>query len=205
MRKVLIVTLAAIAVASLSATAVSPQLPSPSEYRVGEPLKKPATPQAPKAGDFKTTDWKVLIPKDWDPMKEFRGMDFGMLGDGDPRAMEMLNRMQEAGEKAPIEPSLDGARIRIPGFVVPLESKGREVSEFLLVPYFGACIHVPPPPANQIIHVVAAKPVKDLRAMDSVWVSGVLRTIHSENRAGMGMASAGYRMEAQGVAPYREK
>jgi hypothetical protein len=48
---------------------------------------------------------------------------------------------------------LSGQRVRIPGYLLPLEISGTKVTEFLLVPYFGACIHTPPPPPNQIIHV----------------------------------------------------
>ena len=85
--------------------------------------------------------------------------------------------------------------------MVPLEHKGNQVTEFLLVPYFGACIHVPPPPANQIIHVVAAKPLKNARTMDTVWVSGALETALTDSPWGM----SGYKMKADVVAPYTEK
>jgi hypothetical protein len=174
------------------------------DYKVGDHLAKPRK-AAPADARFKLTEWDSLIPKDWDPLKEFREANVGMMADGDPRAQVLLLKIQAAWEKAPIVPTLDGARIRIAGFMVPLEEAKGEVSEFLLVPYFGACIHVPPPPSNQIIHVVAAKPVKGFHMMDAVWVNGVLRTIRSENRAGMGMASAGYRMSAEAVAPYKAR
>jgi uncharacterized protein len=173
-------------------------------YDVGDRLAKPGK-AAPAQGDFKTTDWDALLPKGWDPMKEFKVGDLVIFSDGDPRAMEMLQKMQQAWEKAPVEPSLEGSRIRIPGFVVPLEEKKGELAEFLLVPYFGACIHVPPPPANQIIHVTLAKPVKGTHSMDAVWVSGVLHAIRSEARTGMGLASAGYTMNGTTVEPYKGK
>jgi hypothetical protein len=172
------------------------------DYKAGDHLAKPGK-AAPADARFKLTDWDSLIPKDWDPLKEFREANIGRMADGDPRAQVLLLKIQEAWEKAPIVPRLDGARIRIAGFMVPLESAKGEVSEFLLVPYFGACIHVPPPPANQIIHVVAAKPVEGFHMMDAVWVNGMLRTIRSETHAGMGMASAGYRMSAEAVTPYK--
>lgn len=57
---------------------------------------------------------------------------------------------------APVVKALDGQNIRLPGYIVPLEvSEEGRTTEFLLVPYFGACIHVPPPPSNQIVHVKA--------------------------------------------------
>ena len=96
--------------------------------------------------------------------------------------------------------ALNGSRIRIPGFIVPLENQRGQITEFLLVPYFGACIHTPPPPSNQIIHVLPVKPLKNEQTMDAVWVSGVLETTRSDT----GMGSAGYRMKAETVAPYRK-
>ena len=71
---------------------------------------------------------------------------------------------------------LMGKPIKIPGFVVPLEGDdGFEyVKEFLLVPTFGACIHVPPPPPNQVIHVILDKPVYFEKLMYAVWVSGIV-------------------------------
>ncbi|MCW5966727.1 MAG: DUF3299 domain-containing protein, partial [Bryobacterales bacterium] len=53
--------------------------------------------------------------------------------------------------------ALDKKLVRVPGFIVPLEDSATEATEFLLVPYQGACIHVPPPPPNQIVHVMMAK------------------------------------------------
>ena len=71
---------------------------------------------------------------------------------------------------------LMGKPIIIPGFAVPLEGDdGFEyVKEFLLVPTFGACIHVPPPPPNQVIHVILDKPVYFEKLMYAVWVSGIV-------------------------------
>ncbi|HOB95556.1 MAG TPA: DUF3299 domain-containing protein, partial [Aquabacterium sp.] len=68
-----------------------------------------------------------------------------------------------------------------------------------LVPYFGACIHTPPPPANQIVLVVPAKPAGGFRSMDTVWVSGVLRTVRNNSP----MGSSGYRLEAALVERYK--
>ena len=71
---------------------------------------------------------------------------------------------------------LIGKSIKIPGFAVPLEADdGFEyVKEFLLVPTYGACIHVPPPPPNQVIHVILDKPVYFEKLMYAVWVSGIV-------------------------------
>jgi hypothetical protein len=66
------------------------------------------------------------------------------------------------------------------------------------VPYFGACIHTPPPPANQIVHVTLKKPWS-LRAMDAVWVSGPLAV----RRGSSDMGASGYALAAETVEPYR--
>ena len=133
--------------------------------------------------------------------------NMGALSDADPRAMEALQKLREEWNNAPTEPSMNGARIRIAGFMVPLESERGSVKEFLLVPYFGACIHTPPPPANQIIHVVAAKPLKNVQAMDAVWVSGALEVARSRNLdSAVGLAdSVGYQMKADIVTPYKKQ
>jgi hypothetical protein len=131
-------------------------------------------------------------------MASLKGLKLENLKDSDPRAMEALEKMREAWSNAPVEPALNGERIRIPGFVIPLEKSGSKVKEFLLVPYFGACIHTPPPPPNQIIHVKAAKPVANMRTMDTMWVSGIMqvRSVDSE------FGQAGYQLKAEQVAPY---
>lgn len=178
-------------------------------YRVGERLqsaspKADQTPAAPAA--FEEISWFALIPEGWEPMKAFND-SMARLNDADPRAMEALRKLKQEWDNAPTEPSMHGAHIRIPGFVVPLESEGGQVKEFLLVPYFGACIHTPPPPANQIIHVFADKPLKNVRMMDAVWVSGVLEVARSPDADNtMGLAGrVGYQMKAQILMPYQAK
>jgi len=167
-----------------------------SDYKDGERLSQPAVSAS---GSYRNMDWDALIPKDWDPMQAIKELNVGNLKDSDPRAMEALSKLKEAWNNAPVESSLRGQRIRIPGFVVPLEhSKQQLVTEFLLVPYFGACIHVPPPPANQVIHVIPANPVKTQGIMDAVWVSGTLEIEHSDSPLG----AAGYKMKADVVTPY---
>jgi len=81
---------------------------------------------------------------------------------------------------------------------VPLDESGNGIKEFLLVPYFGACIHTPPPPANQIILVQPQKPAKGYHSMDTVWISGTLKTLRSDSY----MGSSGYRMDSAIVEPY---
>ena len=106
--------------------------------------------------------------------------------------------------------ALNGQLIRIPGYVLPLEMSGTKVTEFLLVPYVGACIHVPPPPPNQIIYVKVAQNngYRSDKLYDPVFVTGVIsanaqvRDLHLvDGSAGINI---GYSMEASNIEPYRE-
>lgn len=165
------------------------------------PAAKAAPPAGPVVNGFRTINWEALAPADWDPFKDFKGINLGTLDDADPRAAQMLKKMREVWDNAPVNAALVGQRVRVPGFVVPLEDTKDGLKEFLLVPYFGACIHSPPPPANQIIHILPKVPAKGLRSMDTVWISGVLTSERTDSY----MGAAGYRIEADSVAPYQER
>ena len=171
------------------------------DYRVGERLAQPA-PGVSVQTSYKDTNWDMLVPEDWNPLRAFKGLNLGQLKDSDPRAIEALDRMREMWNSAPVQTSLNGARIRIAGFIVPLERQGDEIREFLLVPYFGACIHVPPPPANQIIYVIPSKPLKDAQTMDAFWVSGTLELAYANSPP---WGASGYRMKGDIVVPYTKR
>lgn len=100
----------------------------------------------------------------------------------------------------------DGTDIRIPGYILPLEYEGDQVTEFLLVPYVGACIHTPPPPANQIIHVKPNSSFPSMGMFTPVWVSGKLiieRTQQSVGLSdGIGGFEVGYQLQADKVEKY---
>jgi uncharacterized protein len=168
------------------------------------PLMKPAlsasAPAAAAPAAVKTVSWESLLPPNWDPMKEFRGLDLQGLTDGDPRANELMAKMRKSWDNAPINAALVGQQVRIPGFVVPLEEGADGLKEFLLVPYFGACIHSPPPPSNQIIHVLPKSAAKGYRSMDTVWITGTLASVQTDSF----MGAASWRMEAVSVTPYAE-
>ena len=163
------------------------------------PLSTTATAVAsPAAPSYREVSWDDLTPKDWDPLKQFREMNFGALSDSDPKAIAMLQRMRETWDNAPTNIAMEGQNVRIAGYLVPLDETKDGLIQFLLVPYFGACIHTPPPPSNQIIEVRPKQPSKGYRPMDTVWVSGTLRTLRSETY----MGASSYRMEAMRVEPY---
>lgn len=71
---------------------------------------------------------------------------------------------------------LGGKNVRIPGYMLPLDYSAERVSEFLLVPWVGACIHTPPPPRNQIVFVRLAEGYEHKSIYEPVWVSGEMST-----------------------------
>lgn len=146
--------------------------------------------------------WADLIPADFHPEEILEKNDFSKLEDFDPRAQEIYKEYLAEVGKAPTVPELQGRTVKIPGFVVPLETDGQVTAEFLLVPYFGACIHVPPPPANQIVHVraVGKGTVAARKWYDTVWVIGRMTLEPLENEIG----TAGYTLEAERIEPYEE-
>ena len=99
---------------------------------------------------------------------------------------------------APVVAELDGKVVKIPGFVVPLEGDNDRTTEFLLVPYFGACIHVPPPPPNQTVYVKFSSGVPIDTIYDAVWVTGTLTTKTWQGD----LATVGYSLSGIEVSPF---
>lgn len=151
--------------------------------------------------DVRTLEWEELMPADFDPGAPFKDIAIASLNDDDPRAREMLARLRKLWDEAPVVAALDGVRIRLPGFAIPLETDGQLANRFLLVPYIGACIHVPPPPLNQTVLVEAPMGALIQRVFDPVWVTGRLTV----RRADTALANAGYTLIATEVSPYNAK
>ncbi|MEL0215051.1 MAG: DUF3299 domain-containing protein, partial [Burkholderiaceae bacterium] len=115
---------------------------------------------------------------------------------------EISDPYQKALVSTEVIKEMDGQRIRIPGFVVPLEfGENKKVTQFFLVPYFGACIHVPPPPPNQIIFVTSKKGLAIKELYDPLWISGIISTSRIEND----VALAAYKMEMEFSEIYEEE
>lgn len=140
------------------------------------------------ADNYVETQWKELVPEGYKP-PPVRSQAFY---DANP---ELANQPEL---DAPMVASLDGKKIKIPGYVVQLEGDADKVTQFLLVPYYGACVHVPPPPPNQIVLVDFAKGVKYEDTFDAVWVEGVIKVERVEGD----VAVVGYRLTAATVTPY---
>lgn len=168
-------------------------------WTAGEELGAPIQPIGVAENEATVLQWEELLPRGWDPAAGLRGRNVNAVSDNDPRAAQWLAELQESWSQAPTRPELAGRRVRLAGYVVPLDMGWGGMRDFLLVPYAGACIHTPPPPSNQVVHVTADEPVKGLKAMDQVWVGGRLSLRRLDAEAG----SSSYHLEASHVAPYR--
>ncbi|WP_421791023.1 DUF3299 domain-containing protein [Hyphobacterium sp.] len=135
-----------------------------------------------------------------------------LLPDGEMARIEELYRMANGimgidhfGGQMPqigtfnVEAGLVGRTIRMPGFILPLHyDVGGTIQEFLLVPYFGACVHTPPPPPNQIVYVTSEEPVEIEQMWDPVWVVGELTSERNIN----GLGDAAYTLHLQSHERY---
>jgi hypothetical protein len=154
-----------------------------------------ATAAAAKPGAVLELDWEELIPQD--ARSKFAGAGppppvHDYLGEGGMAAAQPMDFS--------VNDQLDGVDVKLPGFIVPLDvGKDGLVSEFFLVPYFGACIHVPPPPPNQIVYVKASKGLALDSIYEAYWVTGKMKISKKNTQLG---ASA-YSLAATKVEIYK--
>lgn len=153
--------------------------------------------------DLVELTWEDLIPADFkQPENPFDTMpqeEIDKLLDGSDESNARLEELRAEFEYAPVVESLDGKRVKLPAYVTPLDFDGQmKLSEFLLVPYMGACMHTPPPPANQVVFADSESPIELKSPYDPVWAIGILRadTVNSD------LAEAGYTLEVEKVTPY---
>ena len=134
---------------------------------------------------------------------EEQGVDIDvLLGMREQVAAERREKAMLANEQ------LNGEQVRIPGYVLPLEYDNDLVTEFLLVPYVGACIHTPPPPPNQIVHVVSEAGIEtDGSLFTPVWVNGLMKTESSQSNLtlvdGSSNVPSAYQLRAESVEIYQ--
>ncbi|WP_157954228.1 DUF3299 domain-containing protein [Saccharospirillum mangrovi] len=152
---------------------------------------------------YRELTWDDLLPPDFDfqtirDQIDLSSYNIQSMDDSDPDAQRLFADLQDAMSKVPMVTELNGQDTRLPGFLVPLENAGDLVSEFFLVPYYGACIHTPPPPANQIVHVVLDEGVPFDNLFEPYWAEGTLTVAKTETDIG----TAGYRFEAAHIRPY---
>lgn len=151
------------------------------------------------ADEARRVNWEDLVPDMGLGVPKTLDLD----GDGTVTDYEMSKAPSGQSDMDETVPELNGKLVKIPAFVVPLDGDMEALTELLLVPYFGACIHVPPPPPNQIIHI---KPegegvkIGDLDLYDPVFAIGVLRTDGVDHE----LAEIGYSMDIKKLEPYTE-
>ncbi len=132
------------------------------------------------AGATRDITWDDLLPEGWVPPA---AAPVDHFFDAAPTA-------PVSQADAPVVVALDEQRVRLPGYLVPLDVEDEKLRTFLMVPYFGACIHVPPPPPNQVVYVEMAEPVAVEDPYGAHWVTGVISTQSQETD----MAQASYSM-----------
>lgn len=97
-----------------------------------------------------------------------------------------------------LNPALADAYIKMPGFIIPIDISADGVTSFILVPYVGACIHVPPPPPNQLVFVTSKVPWPSERLWEAVWVTGTMQNKVQYTE----VADTGYELEADRIEIY---
>jgi uncharacterized protein len=153
------------------------------------------------------------IPLEWEQL-----IPAGVEGTAGASMRGIVQHSQITAVDESVPPSglvstFNGKQVRIGGFVVPLNFDQTEVNEFLLVPFVGACIHVPPPPPNQMILVRSHEPVEIGALFDPVWVTGEFQApdltigLTASGSAGgelvpVDVVSVGYEITAQSVEEY---
>lgn len=194
--------------------AIDPVLrPEVVESPTKQPLITDKSEQATLSeSSFKTIEWTELMPKEdleilLNPPSYINDIEDGSFEDqissqvANALAAASDDPYQKALSSTRIVQEMDGQAIRIPGFIVPLEFDDEQtITQFFLVPFFGACIHVPPPPPNQIIFVNYPKGLKVEALYDPFWVSGIVKTSLVENE----VATAAYSMQMQSFELYSE-
>ena len=151
------------------------------------------------AAEPQVLTWEEMIPPDAPVVAPATAPIHDLSKMSDALAMESAPAARQSAPHAPVVKALDGKQVRLPGYIVPLDvSEEGRVTEFLLVPYFGACIHVPPPPSNQIVHVTSELGVKVDELYQPYWIEGPMQAKSSSSE----LAEAGYQMQADKILIY---
>ena len=134
--------------------------------------------------------WDDLIPP---------GVPYGeIIGEGELDEVNDTWRPIYDANASKLNADLHGAYVRLPGFIIPIELDADGVTEFVLVPYVGACIHTPPPPPNQLVLVRTIDPWPSDSLWDPVWVEGRMSTQMMSTE----VAETGYALSAEKMEPY---
>lgn len=145
---------------------------------------------AARAEEIVDLEWRDLVPQD----QPYIPPAIQNLLPHDESAMASSQPFSTG-----VKTDWNGGIVRLSGFVLPLDYDGAGVTAFMLVPYVGACIHVPPPPANQLVLVTTEQPYQSERMFEPVTVTGMFGTASTSTQ----LADIGYALSAEKIEPFR--
>ena len=148
-----------------------------------------ALPRAAWASDFIDLNWTDLIPEGEPKMLPF----IQGLIDHDVPAMSAMQPPSSG-----VRTDWNGQTVRLPGYVVPIDYSGTGVTAFILVPFVGACVHVPPPPAHQLVFVTTEEPYEGKGLFEAVNVTGMFGTASTSTQ----LAQISYALSADHIEPF---
>lgn len=141
------------------------------------------------AKDYVDLEWTDLVPEGQNVI---------------PPALQSLIEHDQSAPSGQ-QPASSGVRtdwngqiVRLPGFILPIDFSGTGVTAFILVPFVGACVHVPPPPANQLVFVTTEKPYESSGMYEPVNVIGMFGTASTSTQ----LADIAYALSADRIEPY---
>lgn len=164
------------------------------------------------ADEYRNIDWIELMPKDdlealSNPPEYLDQIEDGSFEDQISSQLQSAletaadDKYQQALVSTKVVKAFDNQKIRLPGFIVPIEFDDQyRVTEFFLVPFFGACIHAPPPPPNQIIYAKYDKGFAQVGLYAAYWLTGTLHISLTEND----IATSAYTIDINSIEPYKE-
>ena len=165
-----------------------------------------------QAADYEEIDWVALMPEDDLSALLNRPEFLNDIADGSAADSidvfaskqledEQAQRYQQALVSTRVIEAFDGKAIRIPGFIVPLEqNEEQKATAFFVVPYFGACLHMPPPPPNQILYVEYKEGIAVENLYDPYWFEGTVKIDNHESALG----TSAYSLVLDSFALYEE-
>lgn len=142
-------------------------------------------PHIAAADEVIDLEWKDLLPKDAPIPDALKGVI-------DHNSTSLVSQQPVS---TGVRTDWNGQVVRLPGFIIPIDFDGTGVSTFILVPYVGACIHVPPPPANQLVLVTSETPYGSSGLFEAVNVTGVFGVSSNVTE----LADIGYTIEADSI------
>lgn len=181
---------------------IGDRIPEPSQQTQASSNRLAAAGEAEAERDlsaYQEIGWEELMPPgEEEKLAQIYQQQMAMLYSSNIMEGSAADAMVQIGTFNTV-PELNETKIRIPGYTVPFEyGSNAEITEFLLVPYYGACIHAPPPPPNQTIFVIAEDPIRLRDLAQAVWINGTIFTQTQESE----LADAAYTIKVDSVEIY---